>query len=119
MKLSIVFPENLATRSLLAQKMIPCVCMIAGGDFCVSFREPLVEASGNVIEWHRKAIEERAPAGGGGQYSHYRHAQISLKLLEKNLYQIVDLSLFYSDVGWCSVLIDGELAPPGNFWDEE
>jgi hypothetical protein len=119
MKLNIIFPENLTAVNLLRQKMIPCVCMVAGADFSISFREPLIEASGTVVEWDRKELEERALAGAGGRYSHYKHAQISLRPLGDNFYSIIDLSLFYSDVGWCPVIINGGLAPPGKFWDEE
>ena len=80
MKLSIKFPENLLTHSLLEQRLIPCICKIAT-EFEIEFLDPLPEAAGTVLEWDRAELEKRAIGGVGGQYSHYAHGRVTLKKL--------------------------------------
>lgn len=118
MKLSIVFPQILATESLLEQRLIPCICKISK-EFEVSFSDPLPEVTGIVSEWDRAELELRAIAGGGGQYSHYAHGRVTLKKIHTDVYQVLDLEMFYRLFGWCSILEDGKYAPPGKFWDDE
>ncbi|WP_092304269.1 hypothetical protein [Pseudomonas sp. NFIX28] len=118
MKLNIRFPKNLATDALLGQKLIPCLCKVSK-EFEVSFLDPMPEVSGVVSEWDRKELELRAIAGVGGQYTHYAFGRITLKEVELDVYQVIDLEMFYRIFGWCVILKDGEYAPPGDFWDEE
>lgn len=118
MKLSIKFPENLLTHSLLEQRLIPCICKIAT-EFEIEFLDPLPEAAGTVLEWDRAELEKRAIGGVGGQYSHYAHGRVTLKKVDIDIYQILDFEMFYRLFGWCSILEDGNYAPPGQFWDDE
>lgn len=116
--LNIDFPHNLTVIELLQQKNIPCLCRVAK-DFEIVFQAPLPEAVGVVHGWDRTLLEERAVAGGGGRYTHCAFATITMEKVQAGMYQIHDLALFYTGFGWCPVLVDGEYAPPGNFWDKE
>jgi hypothetical protein len=118
MKLNICFPENMRTEQLLEQERIPCFCKISK-EFEISFSDVVSKASGFVSEWDRRELELRAIAGGGGQYTHYANSLITLRMIEPNVYRIVELEMFYASFGWCVVLKDGEYAPLGDFWDEE
>ncbi|MBB6488461.1 hypothetical protein [Rhizobium lusitanum] len=120
MEIELTIAKNLVTRALLEQKGIPCVCRVGlGHDFEIDFIPPLPEAHGIVSNWDRKKIEERAPAGAGGRYTHYCFGKLSLMPIEGRKYAIVDLIFFYEDFGWCPVVVDGEYGPIGSFWDEE
>ena len=118
MKLNIVFPRAMIAESLLAQRLIPCVCKISK-QFEICFLDPLPEVAGVVSEWDRSELELRAISGVGGQYSHYAHGRVTLKKIQADVYQILDLEMFYRLFGWCSVLNDGIYAQPGKFWDDE
>lgn len=118
MKLKIYFPADLRTEDLLQQKKIPCLCKISK-EFEVVFSDTVPHSSGVVAEWDRKELELRAVAGGGGKYTHYANSLITLKSVGDNLYEIIDLQMFYTSFGWCEVLKEGKYAPPGDFWDEE
>lgn len=118
MKLSISFPDNLITDELLNQVRIPCFCKLSR-EFVITFSDTVPESAGVVLEWSREELELRAVAGGGGEYTHYNNGLITLKKIDENLFDIIDLEMFYRSFGWCVVLRGGEYAPPGNFWDEE
>lgn len=118
MKLKIEFPDNLITGDLLRQVRIPCFCKVSK-EFNISFSNTVPESSGTVLEWDRKELELRAVGGAGGQYTHYANSLITLRRESENIFQIVDLEMFYRSYGWCVVLRDGVYAPPGDFWDEE
>ncbi|MDQ4629831.1 hypothetical protein [Janthinobacterium lividum] len=116
--LNIDFPQDLTVVEMLQQKSIPCFCRVAK-DFEIIFQSPLPESVGVVQGWDSALLEERAVAGGGGRYTHYAFAMITLEKFQANVYKINDLSLFYTSFGWCPILINGEYAPPGNFWDND
>ena len=118
MILNINFPDNLITASLLQQRNIPCICRVST-IFEISFQSPLPEAAGTVDGWDRKEIDDRAPAGAGGKYTHYALSQVTLKIVAPNQYQINDLAFFNRTVGWCPIVVDGELSEAGLFWDDE
>ncbi|WP_432219469.1 hypothetical protein ACREYJ_12340 [Pseudomonas kribbensis] len=117
MKLNIDFPENMITDALLEHARIPCLCKVSSA-FEISFSDTVPESSGVVSDWDRSELDLRAPAGAGGQYTHYSNGLITLEKVAKGIYRIVDLEMFNRCVGWCAVLKDGEYAPPGKFWDE-
>ena len=118
MKLNIEFPRNMITEELLKQKNIPCFCKVSA-DFEISFQEPLPKVVGKVSEWDRHELEERALAGAGGKYTHYTNGMITLKEIDLNQYQILDLSFFCRSHGWCPIIENGIYATPINLWDEE
>lgn len=118
MKLKIDFPKNMITDNLLRQERIPCLCKIAR-DFEICFSDTVPNSSGVVLEWDRGELELRAPAGAGGKYTHYSNGLITLGLNNDDFYEIVDLDMFYDNLGWCAVVRNREYAPPGDFWDEE
>ncbi len=107
-QLVIQFPKNLVTELLIQQKDIPCFCKIAK-DFELDFTESIPQVSGKVIHWDRRELELRAEPGAGGEYTHYRNGLVSLQETEqKDVYNIIDLKLFYYHLGWCSVITNGE-----------
>lgn len=118
MNLNISFPDDMRTDQLLMQQRIPCLCKIAKA-FEISFSDTVPESSGTVFDWDRKELEARAVAGGGGRYTHYANALITLMKIAPNTYEIIHLEMFYTLYGWCTIVEDGEYAPPGDFWDEE
>lgn len=118
MKIKIDFPKNMITDGLIVQERIPCVCKIAR-NFEVCFSDTVPESSGIVEEWDRQALESRAVAGGGGEYTHYANGLITLRKIDDHYYEITDLQMFYYLYGWCYVVKNGEYAEPGKFWDEE
>jgi hypothetical protein len=118
MILEIDFSKNLAVDMLLEQEKIPCVCRV-GSSFEVSFNSPLPVASGVVSDWELSMLEERAPAGAGGEYIYYQPGLITISRIDENKYKVVDLAFFCEGVGWCLVIKDGEYGPPGTFWDED
>jgi hypothetical protein len=118
MKLKIFFPKNMITDSLIRQERIPCVCRIST-EFEISFSDTVPASSGTVLDWDRRELEQRAAAGAGGKYTHHSNSLITLNPMGDDLYEIVDLEMFYDNFGWCAVMKNGEYAPPGSFWDEE
>ncbi|RIJ08330.1 hypothetical protein DXT77_21425 [Pseudomonas sp. 91RF] len=118
MNLNIDFPDNLITDELLVRKRIPCFCKVST-DFEISFSVTVPESSGLVFGWDREELERRAVAGGGGRYTHFSNGLITLEGVGKGVYKIIDLEMFDTSFGWCAVLLNGEYAPPGDFWDIE
>lgn len=109
MLLKIQLPDNLVVQGLLVQKNIPCFCRVRGTSFELLFQGPLPQAVGVVEGWTHKVIDDRAPAGAGGEYTHYCFGMVTLKKAEENVFDIVDLSFFESTIGWCPILEKGEL----------
>lgn len=118
MYLHINFPENLRTSDMVTKKNIPCLCRVAK-EFEIVFQSPLQEGIGVVQGWSRELLEERAVAGGGGRYTHYALAIVTIEEISKGIYKIIDLALFYTSFGWCQILANGEYAPPGKYWDDD
>jgi hypothetical protein len=118
MMLRIKFPENLITEQLVVQEDIPCLCRVSK-EFEVVFEDPLPEVTGVVAGWDRKMLEQRAPAGAGGRYTHYVPGRITLRKVEGDEFVIVSLSFFYCSFGWCPILEGNEYATPKPIWDEE
>jgi hypothetical protein len=117
-ELHISFPDNLTTEIMLNLKNIPCICRI-GAEFEILFEDPLQVAHGIVTNWDRDKIDERAPAGTGGEYTHYCFGTVSLTKSGADTYDVADLAFFNIAVGWCRILKDGTYQPPGQFWDQE
>ncbi|WP_074924326.1 hypothetical protein [Delftia lacustris] len=118
MKLHIRFPQNLITVDLLKQKQIPCLVRISN-EFEVIFFDTVPDVSGIVYGWDRDELERRAVASGGGEYTHSARSLITLMREENDIYQIVDLKMFYRSFGWCAVVKNGQYADPGKFWDDD
>ncbi|WP_073222825.1 hypothetical protein [Massilia sp. CF038] len=118
MKLNIEILKNLATDQLLEQENIPCFCRVAQ-EFEIIFQDPFPEVVGVVSDWDRRELEKRAPAGGGGKYTHYTNGMVTLKEIGINQYEIKNLSLFNRISGWSSIIENGIYAAPKDFWDEE
>lgn len=111
MKLKILFPDNLVSGLMTRQKFIPCLCKISY-DFEIEFRDPLQEATGIVSGWDLESISERAPMLIGGDHTHYADGEISIMQVSENIYDILDLKMFYPDYGWCPVMENGHYAVP-------
>ncbi|WP_130732490.1 hypothetical protein [Komagataeibacter xylinus] len=109
MKLKISFPENCISEIIIEQKFIPCLCKISH-NFEIEFKVPLQPATGIVFEWDIGLIDERVPAGTGGQYLHYANGEISIVHISDDMYQILDLNMFYPSSGWRPVMKDGDYA---------
>jgi len=110
--LKISLPRNLTVTSLLEQRNIPCFCKIGGSFFELAFQAPLPAVAGEVIGWNAEVIDERAPARGGGSYTHYCFAMVTLKQLGTDIYRIFDLYFFNEISGWCPIIIDEALTLP-------
>ncbi|MGR9229521.1 hypothetical protein [Rhizobium leguminosarum] len=119
MNVELTIAKNLLTETLLVQRGIPCLCRIRGLEFEIAFVDPLPAANGKVSDWDHKKIDERAPAGAGGKYTHYCFGTVSLTPLGDDKYEVVDLAFFNRSVGWCPIVIDREYGPGGSFWDDE
>lgn len=46
----------------------------------------------------------------GGQYLHYANGKISIVHISDDMYQILDLNMFYPSSGWRPVMKDGDYA---------
>jgi hypothetical protein len=112
LKLEISLPNNLTVESLIEQRNIPCFCKIGGSSFELMLQDPLPMASGRVVGWNTEMVDARAPAGGGGRYTHYCFSMVTLKRLAVDVYQIFDLSFFNEVSGWCPIVVEGLLAVP-------
>lgn len=109
MLLKIQLPDNLVVQSLLEQKNIPCFCRVRGSSFELLFQDPLPQAVGIVEGWTHRVIDDRAPAGAGGMYTHYCFGMVTLKQAGENVFNILDLSFFESAIGWSPIMAGGEL----------
>lgn len=118
MNLNIAFPNNMVAGDLVRQERIPCMCKVAE-DFEIHFSEIIPDTVGVVTGWDRRELEIRAPAGAGGEYTHYSFGMITIKEISLGIYKILELEMFNRSFGWCHVISGGEYAAPGSFWDEE
>lgn len=119
MLLKITVPQNMRNAQLLRQSQIPCLCYI-GRDFEVHLTQPLDSTVGKVEDWSESEIAVRAPAGGGGKWTHVKHARITLGAVAEGVYEIIELSMFYEAYGWLPVISQSEYATPApGLWDEE
>ena len=109
MLLKVQFPDNLVVKNLLEQKNIPCFCRIRGLSFQLLFQNPLPIAVGDVDDWTSKEIDDRSPAGAGGEYTHYCFGMVTLEQVGAHIFNIVDLSFFGGNNGWCPIVEGGEL----------
>ncbi len=106
MILIISFPDKLRTEAILEQANIPCFVRKGKGDAELWFDEPLQVARGTLKGWDRRAVEERVPAGAGGEFTYYSYAQVTLQRVDVEEYEIVSMKIFDEERGWCQ-LIDG------------
>jgi hypothetical protein len=114
MFLHIELPDNLRVQGMLGQRNIPCLCRIGGGKgFELAFQHPLSETTGRMEGADRDLIDERAPAAGGGEYTHYCFATVTLERTDRHCYRVIDLSFFYEFYpGWFPIVKDGQWSDP-------
>lgn len=113
MYIRINFPDDLRTEMMLELNHIPCFCKVKGASFELSFAEPLPTGSGIVYEWSIEKIDERAPAGAGGEFVHFCFGTVTLEPIAENTFQIVDLSFFKTSFpGWFPIVVAKEWADP-------
>jgi hypothetical protein len=106
------FPDDFATLEMLKLSDIPCICKIGKGGFRVDFLDPLPVVEGEVVGFDIRKINQRAPAGGGGEYLHYSVALITLRPAGDSIFSIESLSFFKRlSPGWFPILKNGEWAP--------
>ena len=118
--LKIKFPDDLNYKFLITQKYIPCLCKVKGGlSFEIEFMNPLPAVTGVVEGWTAELICDRAPAGAGGEYTHYNFSLVSINNIEADKYQITSLMMFYEITGWYSVVEDGMWSTPALNTPEE
>ena len=108
-KLNLTIPSKYH-RHTLNQRLVPCHCLIGKRGFEIIFSKPVFDAIGIVDEWDEKTFDTIAPALAGGEYTHDECANLTLKLLEEGVYEIVELNLFSNYVGWISVIADSKYA---------
>lgn len=114
------FPVNLISEQMVLQKNIPCFCRISGSRlFEIEFLDPLPSAIGRVDGWTPELISERAPAGGGGKYTHYCFAMVSFESSCDDGYVISELLFFYTGHGWLPIVENGEWSKPQLYSQEE
>lgn len=112
MNLNIVFPNDLFTAKTIQQNDIPCVCQVMlSGNFRVVFSELLFEASGFMSEFDENDINYRFPVLAGGAFAQHCNAMITLKRVNNDKYQVVNLKFFHSLAGWISLIESGEFTP--------
>ena len=87
--------------------------------FNISFNDPLPKVTGFVHDWDLSILEERAPASAGGKCVYHQPGLITLSKIDTNAYKVIDLDFFCEDVGWCTILENGEHGPVGDFWDDD
>jgi hypothetical protein len=98
---------------MLALPHIPCFCKVKGSIFEISFSDPLPTGCGVVHEWSIEKIDERAPAGAGGEFSHFCFGTVTLEPTVEDTFQIVDLSFFKTSFpGWFPIVAAKEWATP-------
>jgi hypothetical protein len=119
MQLKIELPDNLVVKGLLPQKKIPCLCRIGGSAFELLLQDPLPQATGTVGGWTQRDIDARAPAGAGGQYTHYCLGMVTLEAVGEHIFNIVDLSFFVDTLGWLPIVEGGEWCPPRQWNTQE
>ncbi|WP_313282757.1 hypothetical protein [Delftia tsuruhatensis] len=110
MILNIKFQDDFFSESIKKHKYIPCICKISGEIFTIEFVPPLRSAVGRVGDFYLNDINERYPAGGGGEYTHYCFGEISLDMISEDDYNISDLRLFSRLNGWVNILEDSRLS---------
>lgn len=77
------------------------------------------ELFGEVSEYNRALFEQRVIARAGGNYIYNEPSLITLSRVSKGVYRVVNLFVFYSDFGWCSVIENGDYMEPLQFWDND
>jgi hypothetical protein len=110
-RLHIRFPDNIIADEVIKQKHIPCFCKYRG-ELEVSFNSPLPEAIGKVDGLSMTDLSDRASAGAGGHYIFFEFGMITLRMIEKEVFDVVDLLFFDGTEGWRTIVENGELAPP-------
>jgi hypothetical protein len=111
-QLQIELPDNLIVDAMLEQQRVPCVCVLKGGPLTISFVDPLPAGTGTVDGLTYAILHERAQALTGGNYLYFCFGMISLRRLNRTLFEIMDLSFFDYTEGWRSIVESGTLAPP-------
>ncbi|MBV8634887.1 MAG: hypothetical protein JO002_10390, partial [Burkholderiaceae bacterium] len=112
--MDVIFTEGVneqIARQMIAQKNIPCVCRI-GEQFELLFQEPLPEIAGVVPEWNKRRLWQLVAPGGGGIYTYFHPALVTLACEEGPRYLVIELSLFDRNVGWQRVILNGEYVEP-------
>ncbi|HGM9953492.1 TPA: hypothetical protein ACKRFF_004362, partial [Providencia stuartii] len=97
---------------------IPCHIQISN-KFEIIFEIESTRIIGEVSEYNRALFEQRVIARAGGNYIYNEPSLITLSRVSKGVYRVVDLFVFYSDFGWCSVIENGDYMEPHQFWDND
>lgn len=118
MILQIKFPDNLLLNNLEQQKKIPCHIRVSN-KFEVVFEIESIRIIGEVSEYNRTLFEQRVIARAGGDYIYNEPSLITLSRISNETYRVIDLFVFYSDFGWCSIIENGDYMEPHQFWDSD
>jgi hypothetical protein len=115
--LKLELPDNIYSTMMLECEDIPCLVKI-NNDFKIDFFETQPCVTGDVLDWSWYKLNQRIPAGAGGEYLYYKRSLITLKQITKHEFRIVRLSMFVNGIGWCLVIENSEYANPNpNLWD--
>lgn len=101
------FADNLYTEMLLEVKDNPCLCKISN-IFEIVFFESIPEVTGIVHNCNSVDIDNRVPAGAGGEYFHYKYGLITIAHQADDLYIIENLKMFVHGDGWVPVIENKE-----------
>ena len=108
--LKIEFPDNLRTESLIKQANIPCLCKIGKKGFEIEFRDPQQHTVGLIETWDMQEINNRSPAGAGGEYIHYSDGLITLEPIHQDCFEVIGLDFFCGSSGWHPIIRDKKYA---------
>ncbi len=99
---------ELSVKDHLLIERIPCICYIGQN---IRFEFPLLEEKGYVLEKDYKFedLENFLNVRVGGNYASIDHSLISLKHLDKNMYEIIEWQAFNTIEGWTPVIENGQL----------
>ncbi|ATZ64497.1 hypothetical protein KTJ16_20875 [Acinetobacter bereziniae] len=115
--LNLELPDNIYSEMMLECSDIPCLVKI-DSNFIIDFFETVPLVSGYVLEWSWYDLNERIPAGAGGDYLYYKRSLITLDQIDNKRFNIIGLSMFVNGVGWCKVIENGQYANPNpELWD--
>ena len=106
-KLHLSLPSTVQRRAI-DQRSVPCRLLVGREGFRLIFSAPVFDAIGIVHDWDKKRFNTIVPALGGGEYTYDNFAKLTVKLLDGECYEILELDLFSNLTGWISVIDDGD-----------
>ncbi len=101
---------DIPKRKYLLIEKIPCICYV-GQDIKFEFSEPLLKRTGYILEkdYVFEELESFLSVTVGGMYGAINHSLISLKHLDKNMYETIEWQVFNELEGWTPVIENGQL----------